>query len=61
MQAAVKILNTPFADEEIRKRFQQEREILAQLDHPQLLAYSMVARPKTGRPIWSWNTSKASL
>ncbi len=65
MQAAVKVLNTPFADEEIRKRFQQERDILAQLDHPNIarlldggtteegLPY-LVMEYVEGRPLTTW-------
>lgn len=36
MSAAVKVLNVPFAGDETRKRFRQEREILAQLSHPNI-------------------------
>lgn len=73
MQAAVKILNTPFADEEIRKRFQQEREILAQLDHSHIarlldggttedgLPY-LVMEYVEGKPLTEWcDARKASV
>lgn len=73
MQAAVKILNTPFADEEIRKRFQQERDILAQLDHPNIarlldggtteggLPY-LVMEYVEGQPLTEWcDARKASV
>ncbi len=36
MQAAIKVLNAPFASDELRQRFRQEREILAQLSHPNI-------------------------
>jgi predicted Ser/Thr protein kinase len=36
MSAAVKVLNTPFASEELQKRFRQERDILAKLAHPNI-------------------------
>jgi serine/threonine protein kinase len=36
MPAAIKVLSVPFADDETRKRFRQEREILAQLSHPNI-------------------------
>jgi serine/threonine protein kinase len=36
MPAAIKVLSAPFADDETRKRFRQEREILAQLSHPNI-------------------------
>ena len=36
MSAAVKVLSTPFASKELQKRFRQERDILAKLEHPNI-------------------------
>lgn len=35
-QVAVKLVNSPFASEEARRRFRAERQILADLDHPNI-------------------------
>lgn len=35
-QAAIKLLSSPFASEEARRRFRAERQILADLDHPNI-------------------------
>ncbi len=65
MNAAVKILNTPFAGDEMRKRFRQEREILAQLSHPHIARLLdggttedglpfLVMEFVDGKPLTSW-------
>jgi hypothetical protein len=57
--AAVKILRAEQFAPGIHERFRQERQILAELDHPNIAASSMAAPPPMAAPIWSSNTSMA--
>ena len=50
MQAAIKVLNAPFASEEMHRRFQQEREILAQLSHPNIARLLDGGETDNGQP-----------
>jgi serine/threonine protein kinase len=51
-QVAIKLLKRGTESDEMLRRFRNERQILAALDHPTSRGYSTVAQPKTECPTW---------
>jgi serine/threonine protein kinase len=56
-QVAIKVVYGGALARNVQSRFRIERQILAQLDHPNIARLLAAALCRMERPTWSWNTS----
>ena len=59
-RVALKVLKRGMDTDAIVRRFRNERQILASLDHPNIAACSTAAPPPTACPTSSWSSSRGS-